>query len=102
MGAPPWADPERYLRNSNLFSAGAITAPVLLVHGETDELRPEQSQEMFTALYRQGKDAQFVTYWGEGHALASPANIADYLARVLAWLDATLPEAPAAASRSAQ
>jgi dipeptidyl aminopeptidase/acylaminoacyl peptidase len=91
MSAPPFADPARYLRNSNLFAAGEITVPVLLVHGETDELRPEQSQELFTALYRQGKDAEIVTYWGEGHALASPANIRDYLDRVLAWLGATLP-----------
>lgn len=91
MSAPPFADPARYLRNSNIFAAREITVPVLLVHGETDELRPEQSQEMFTALHRQGKDAEVVTYWGEGHALASPANIRDYLERVLAWLKATLP-----------
>lgn len=96
MGAPPWIDPDRYVRNSNIFASGHIAAPVLLIHGETDELRPEQSQEMFTALYRQGKDAQLVTYWGEGHALASPGNIRDYYARVIAWLGATLPaESPA-------
>ena len=104
MGAPPWVDPDRYQRNSNLFLSDKITAPVLLIHGETDELRPEQSQELFTALFRQGKDAAFVTYWGEGHALASPANIRDYYARVLAWLAETLPTSgvsPTLAARAA-
>jgi dipeptidyl aminopeptidase/acylaminoacyl peptidase len=91
MGAPPWADPQRYLRNSNIFAADRITAPVLLIHGETDEENIAQSQELFSALYRQGKDAQMVTYWGEGHVLSSPANIADFYQRIFDWLALTLP-----------
>ncbi|WP_421933604.1 alpha/beta hydrolase family protein [Phenylobacterium sp.] len=91
MGAPPWADPQRYLRNSNLFAADRITAPVLLIHGETDEENIAQSQELFSALYRQGKDAQMVTYRGEGHVSASPANIADFYGRIFDWLALTMP-----------
>jgi len=93
MRAPPWADPQRYVRNSNLFAADQITAPVLLIHGETDEENIAQSQELFSALYRQAKDAQMVTYWGEGHVLASPANIRDFYRRILDWLAITLPAA---------
>lgn len=100
MHAPPWADPQRYLRNSNLFAADRITVPVLLIHGETDEENVAQSQELFSALYRQAKDAQIVTYWGEGHVLASPANIRDFYRRILEWLAMTLPapDQPAAPS----
>lgn len=91
MLAPPWADPARYLRNSNLLAADRITAPVLLLHGELDEIRVFQSQELFSALYRQGKDAMLVTYWGEGHSFASPANIADMYQTMLGWLARTMP-----------
>ncbi|WP_332768900.1 alpha/beta hydrolase family protein [Phenylobacterium sp.] len=91
MLAPPWNDPQRYLRNSNILAADRITAPVLLLHGELDEIRVFQSQELFSALYRQGKDAMLVTYWGEGHAFASPANIRDMYQTMLGWLARTLP-----------
>lgn len=103
MMAPPWADPQRYLRNSNLFAADRINVPVLLIHGEADELLIDQSQQLFSALNRQGKDAVFVTYWGEGHALASPANLRDLYGRIIAWLGETLPPGPgAAAARPSQ
>jgi acetyl esterase/lipase len=101
MGAPPWGAPGKYLAGSNLFAAGTIEAPVLLVHGEADEVRVSQSQAMFTALYRQGKDARFVTYWGEDHVLASPANIRDFFALVLEWLKLTLPPPAAEPPRPA-
>lgn len=103
MMAPPWADPQRYLRNSNLFAADRINVPVLLIHGEADELLVDQSQQLFSALNRQGKDAVFVTYWGEGHALASPANLRDLYGRIIAWLGETMPPTPdAAAARPSQ
>ena len=38
-------------------------------------------------LYRQGKRAEFVRYWGEGHVLESPANIRDMWQRIFAWFD---------------
>jgi len=46
-----------------------------------------QAEEMFTALYRLNKDALFVRYWGEGHVLASSANIRDFWRRVFTWYD---------------
>ena len=95
MGAPPWADPLRYLRNSAIFQADKLNVPVLILHGETDELGVFQAQELFSALYRQGKDAELVTYWGEGHNTMSPANIVDRYAIILDWLKRTLPPADA-------
>lgn len=89
--APPWAEPQRYLQASNLFAADKIDAPVLIIHGDLDDLRAGQAQALFSALYRQGKDAALLTYWGEGHALAGPANIRDLYASILEWLAITLP-----------
>lgn len=90
----PTHDPERYRRNSPLAAAERITSPVLLIAGDRDEVPISQSQAMFAALYRQGKDAELVTYWGERHLIASPANLRDLYARVFAWLALVLPANP--------
>ena len=98
---PPWLDPSRYVRNSPLFFADRITTPLMLIHGDQDEVGFNQSEEMFAALYRQGKTAQLVTYWGEGHAIISPANVRDLYERALEFLAENLGEAePSAAPPS--
>lgn len=90
MGGPPWIDAERYYRNSPALATDRITSPVLLIQGDQDAVPLAQAQEMFTTLYRQGKDAALVTYWGEGHVVASPGNVRDLYERVLGWLDETM------------
>ena len=85
MGGPPWQDAERYVRNSPLFAAADVQTPVLIVHGDMDYVALQQGEEFFSALYRQGKRARLVRYWGEGHVLQSPANIADMWDEVFAW-----------------
>ena len=86
MGAPPYAAPERYVHASPIFGAAKITTPLLIFHGDQDSLSLNQPEEMFSALYRQNKDALLVTYWGEGHMLASPGTVRDRYARSFAWL----------------
>lgn len=88
MGVPPWLDIDRYIRNSPLFSIQSINTPVMMMHGDLDSAVPvSQSEEMFTALTRENKDAVFVRYWGEGHVFQSPANIRDMWGRIIAWYD---------------
>lgn len=94
MGAPPWADPQRYIRNSPIFFADRIHTPLLILHGHDDQLPIGQAEEMFSALYRQNKDAELVTYWGEGHFVASPGNVRDLYGRVFRWLDEHLAGGP--------
>ncbi len=86
LKVPPWRDPELYRRNSPYALADQITAPVMLIHGDGDFVRLSQAQAMFAALYRQGKDAELVTYFGEGHIVSSPANLRDMYRRMIAWL----------------
>jgi len=50
---------------------------VLLVHSDWDYIDMAQYDEMFGALYRAGKEARYVRYWGEGHGPSSPANLRD-------------------------
>lgn len=97
LGAPPWVDLDRYVRNSPVFAADRITSPVFLIYGDQDFVALAQGEEMFAALYRQNKDAVLMTLWGEGHIPASPANLRAIYSEVLAWLDQTL-NAPAAGS----
>ncbi|MDZ4321213.1 MAG: prolyl oligopeptidase family serine peptidase [Phenylobacterium sp.] len=90
LGVSPWDDPAKYVRNSPVFFAHQITAPVLLIHGDGDFVRLSQAQEMFSALYRLGKDAQLLTAYGEGHVISSPANRQAVTSHTLAWLQSAL------------
>lgn len=87
MGNPPWQDLGRYLKNSPLFYVDRVETPLLIIQGDMDYVPLTQGEEFFTALYRQGKRARFVRYWGEGHLVNSPANIRDFWNQVFAWFD---------------
>ncbi|MCD9007506.1 prolyl oligopeptidase family serine peptidase [Luteimonas sp. XNQY3] len=86
IGKTPFEDPDIYLRNSPVFLAPQIEAPVMLIHSDMDSFSMSQFDEMFGALQRAGKDARYVRYWGEGHAPSSPANIRDLWQRLDAFL----------------
>jgi dipeptidyl aminopeptidase/acylaminoacyl peptidase len=87
MGGPPSANVWRYLTNSPVYHLDRVETPLLMIHGDMDDVPMEGTEEYFTGLYRLGKRAEFVRYWGEGHWLVSPANIRDMWARIFAWLD---------------
>ena len=58
------------------------------MQGDMDFVPIQQGEEMFTALYRQGKRTRFVRYWGAGHTLnGSPANVRDMWKQIYAWFD---------------
>lgn len=95
IGGPPWTDPNLYQRNSPIFRADRITAPVLLIHGELDFVPVTEAESVFTALWRQNKDVQLVTYWGEHHIFYSPGTIRDLWTRIDAWFGQTLGVSPA-------
>ena len=87
MGSPPWRDLGRYIRNSPVFFVDRVQTPLMIVQGDVDYVALQQGEEFFASLYRQGKRARFVRYWGEGHVLESPANIRDMWRRVFEWLE---------------
>lgn len=87
MRNPPWNDFARYVRNSPLHYVDRVTTPLLVVHGDLDFVPMSQGETFFSALHRQGKRASMVRYWGEGHVIESPANIADMWSRIHAWFD---------------
>jgi dipeptidyl aminopeptidase/acylaminoacyl peptidase len=87
MREPPWMDSERYIRGSPIHYVQQVKTPLLMIHGDKDFVPLDQAEEFFSSLYRQGKAAQLVRYWGEGHLIESPANLRDMWSRVFAWLD---------------
>ncbi len=93
MGAPPWKDPDRYIRNSPLFQVERFTAPVMLVVGDLDS-DPGQVHAMFASLHRLGKDAQLLEYRGEAHVIISPDNVRDLYARAFRFLGEALGSTP--------
>lgn len=99
MLGPPWREAARYARNSPLLAADRIETPLLLFHGALDPIPHAGSTAMYSALFRQGKDAMLVTYWGALHGLSSPGDVRDMYARLFEFLDAKLepaaPDAPA-------
>lgn len=86
LGGPPWRVPERYLAYSPLYAADRITTPVMLIHGDMDFIPYSIAERMLMAMHRLDRDAILLRYGGEGHVMASPANIRDQWRRMLAFL----------------
>ena len=91
MGNPPWKDMGRYIRNSPITYVDRVKTPLMIIQGDLDYVAIQQGEEFFTSLYRQGKRAKFVRYWGEGHVLESPANIRDMWKNIFIWFDTFSP-----------
>lgn len=87
MGVAPWTDPNRYRRNSPVYFADRVQTPVLLIGADMDDVALAQSEMMFSALWRLGKDAKLVTFWGEGHVVESPANVRALYDQAFGFLD---------------
>jgi dipeptidyl aminopeptidase/acylaminoacyl peptidase len=74
---------------SPLHHADAITTPMLLLHGENDYRCPiEQSEQLFVALRRFGREAKFVRFPGGSHSWAvtgRPDHRITRLHLILGW-----------------
>lgn len=91
IGATITGRPDLYVASSSLYAADRIRTPTLLIDGELDHSR---GSPLFGALWRLDREAELAIYVGEGHVFASPGNIRDLHARILAWLDRWLSPAP--------
>jgi dipeptidyl aminopeptidase/acylaminoacyl peptidase len=68
----PRADSTSMKAASPSFNADKFKAPVLLIHGDKDEIVPiEQSRRMDKALRDAGKSVEFITIEDEGHHFAA-------------------------------
>ncbi len=94
----PWNDPQYYVDHSPLFQADNVTAPLLLIHGESDVNVPVgESDQMYTALRVLNKEVAFVRFPNEGHGVAGDRH--HYLTSKrmhIEWFDKYLRDLPGA------
>ncbi len=86
-GGSPWSDLWVYLRNNPISYLDRVKTPVLIAQGDQDYVSMSQGEQYFSGLYRLGRTARFVRYWGEGHVLESPANVQHLWNEIFSWFD---------------
>jgi dipeptidyl aminopeptidase/acylaminoacyl peptidase len=90
MGGTPWQFLSRYIENSPVVHLDRVETPLLIVHGSEDTaVAPFLGDEVFVALRRLGKTAEYAKYEGEDHGPDnwSYANQMDLSDRMIAWFD---------------
>lgn len=94
LGAAPWEDPEIFYRLSPISYVDQITAPMLIIHSEQDYRCPiSQGEELFIALKRLGRTAEFLRIPDESHGLSrtgKPAHRVERLKHILRWFETYL------------
>ncbi len=88
MYGPPWENPEMYDKSSPIRYAAGFNTPMLLTHGDLDYRVPVTgSEQMFTALQRQGVPSRLVRFPDEGHWIQKPRNRRFWYEQILEWSD---------------
>jgi dipeptidyl aminopeptidase/acylaminoacyl peptidase len=89
FGVDLFEDPARYWRLSPIIYVEQIKAPVLIIHSEHDYRCPiTQAEELFTALKRLGRTAEFVRLPNESHGLSrtgAPKHRLERLRKITDW-----------------
>ena len=84
----PWEHPERWVKLSPFSKVEAITTPTLWMGGALDWNVPIiNSEQMYIAMKRLGRETQLVVYPDEHHGIRRPTFEKDRLERWLAWFD---------------
>jgi dipeptidyl aminopeptidase/acylaminoacyl peptidase len=72
---------------SPLQQVERLRVPVLVVHGDQDQVVPARQSSLYeAALRKSGKVHEYRLYAGEGHGLDDPANRVDWFKRLEAFL----------------
>jgi dienelactone hydrolase len=96
IGKPLWDATMKYIDNSPVFHADAVTTPLLMLHNDQDDAVPwYQGIEYYLALRRLGKEVYLLNYNGEFHGLRKKAAQRDYTVRMQQFFDHHLKGAPA-------
>ena len=85
----PWDDPMILWEHSPLKYVNNVKTPLMIIHSEQDyRVGIAQAEELYVALRRLGKDAEFVRYPREGHELSrsgEPRHRVDRINRIIGW-----------------
>lgn len=87
--------PDAIAAQSPMAVVGAVTTPTLVIHSELDFRCPlEQATRYYSALKRQGTEAELLVFPGENHELTrsgQPRHRVERFAAVLDWWSRHLP-----------
>ena len=84
----PWESREAWERISPFNDVEKIVTPTLIMCGALDWNVPVQnSEQLYQALKRLGRETRLVVYPGEHHGIRTPTFQKDRLERYLAWYD---------------
>ncbi len=87
MGRPA-ENREAYRQGSPLWMVENIQRPILIAHGEKDEVvHPDQSEQLVAELRRLEKTYEYVTYPTEGHGLLRTGPQVHFYKRLERFLD---------------
>lgn len=91
MGGTPWERRESFIENSPFFYFDRIQTPLLIVQGSRDTaVASFLGDQIFVALRRLGKEAEYAVYDGEEHSPSqewSYEHQVDLSYRIIRWLD---------------
>ncbi|HET6201555.1 MAG TPA: prolyl oligopeptidase family serine peptidase [Planctomycetota bacterium] len=94
----PWRNAALWMRLSPFFQVERIVTPTLVMGGADDLNVPLlNSEQLYQALRRLGRETELVVYPGQGHAIGKPSYWKDRLERYLAWYDRHLKAGPSSA-----
>jgi dipeptidyl aminopeptidase/acylaminoacyl peptidase len=84
-------DKDMLTRASPLFSADKIKVPLLIGQGANDpRVKPSESEQIVSAMEKNGLPVTYVLYPDEGHGFARPENRIDFFARAEGFLSKCL------------
>ena len=82
----PWENAEAWERISPFNDVDKIETPTLWIGGSADWNVPIiNSEQMYQAMKRLGKETQLVVYPGEHHGISKPSFVKDRFQRYLEW-----------------
>jgi dipeptidyl aminopeptidase/acylaminoacyl peptidase len=84
----PWRNPDLWIRLSPFFQVEKIETPTLILCGSDDWNVPLiNSEQLYQALRRLGRDTELIVYPGETHSIRRPSFQKDRYERYIAWYD---------------
>jgi dipeptidyl aminopeptidase/acylaminoacyl peptidase len=82
----PWRNVERWVKLSPWFAIENVTTPTLLLGGADDMNVPLlNSEQLYQALRRLGRETELVIYPGQNHGIRRPSYVQDRYQRYIDW-----------------
>ena len=89
FSAPPWQDPEQYIKRSPISLVGNVKTPTMVITGEADYRTPiSESEQYYTALKIRGVPAALVRIPDTPHDFAArPSTMLQKFVHTVAWFE---------------